>query len=494
MFFNTTNINGLNYYNTKQMEINNQYFYVKQLPTGCLSQYAYYIESNKEAVVIDPIRDIQQYIDLVKSRNATLKYVIDTHIHADFVSGYCDLAKKTGAQVVIGPKDEITFSHIRGDDGKILNLGEIDLKLIHTPGHTLESICILLINKKEGNKQEAVFTGDTLFVGDVGRPDLAVKSGKITKRDLTDHLFDSLKKLVVLDDNCKVMPGHGAGSACGKNLGSESYSTIGEQKTANYALKIKDKDEFYNALVEGLPLPPDYFFHDVSMNLNNDKIKTADEILALGKTGLVPEKVEELIKNPDYVIIDTRDSPDFVDGHVPSSINVPLKFNTAIWAASIIEVSKRIIVVCYAEKVEESILRLARTGMDNIDGYLKDGIEAWTNAGKSLATLKKVKPAEIPEHLNGSGKCTIVDVRNDNEIEAGTLQDAHFLHLDNVNKKAEENFDKNTTLFVMCRSGARAIVASSILQRQGYDVRVIEGGFVAAKEHGLKIKYPKLVK
>lgn len=474
------------------MEINNSHFYVKQLATGCLSQYAYYIESNNQAAIIDPLRDTRQYIDLLAERQAKLKYVIPTHIHADFVCGYWDLAQKTGAQIILGPKEEIKFEHLRGDDGKVFGLGDIELHIIHTPGHTLESISILLVNPKENNKQVAVFTGDTLFVGEVGRPDLAVKSGETTQRDLTDLLFDSLRKLMELDDNCVLMPGHGAGSSCGKNLGKESSSTIGEQKANNYALKIETKDELYNSLTHNLPTPPDYFFHDVYLNLHNDTILTTDQILEKAKNGLSVNNVQELLKDPNHIIIDTRDPPKFCESHIPHALNIPIKGNVAIWTASILEPTKKLIIVCDDENVEESIIRLTRTGMDNIVGYLNGGMDAWIAENNSTATIKAIKPTDIDGMLKDNEHCIVVDVRSTIEIEAGTLNNARFVDLKDIDKKAVDRLDKHAKLLILCRTGMRAVVACSLLQRQGYDVSFIEGGFVAVKDQGLDVVMPKL--
>lgn len=476
------------------MEINNPHFYVKQIATGCLSQYAYYVESNKQAAIIDPLRDTHQYTDLLATRGAQLKYVIPTHIHADFVCGYWDLAKKTGAQIILGPKEEISFEHLKGDDGKVFELGDVELQIIHTPGHTLESISILLVNRQENNKQEAVFTGDTLFVGDVGRPDLAVKSGEITSRDLTDLLFDSLRKLMQLNDDCILMPGHGAGSACGKNLGKESTSTIGAEKANNYALKIEAKEELYNSLTNGLPNPPEYFFHDVYLNLHNDQIESTEQILERAKIPVSVEKVQELLTNPEYIVIDTRDSPQFCASHIPNAVSVPIKGSVAIWTASIVEHTKKLVIVCDNEHLEESIIRLSRTGMDNIMGYLDGGMQAWLDASRPTSTIKSIKPLELDAYLQQNPNSLIVDVRNNIEIEAGTLNNARFLHLNDVNKKAIDHFDKDAQLLVICRTGMRSVIACSLLQRQGYDATSIEGGFVAAKDHGLDVITPNLSK
>lgn len=474
------------------MEVDKIQFYIKQIETGCLSHYAYYVESAKQAMVIDPLRDIKQYMDLASSRGAQIKYVACTHIHADFVSGYWDLAKKTGAEIVLGPTDEIAFKHIRADDGKIIVLGNVELQVIHTPGHTLESICLLLVNKNEGNIQEALFTGDTLFVGDVGRPDLAAKGSQVTKRDLTDHLFDSLRKLMQLSHDCIILPGHGAGSACGKNLGKESHSTIGIQKTSNYALKIEEKEEFYKALVTDLPTPPAYFFYDVNMNLHNNEIKAFDEILETGKKPLTPQTIKELSSNPDYIIIDTRDTQAFTKAHVPGAVNIPIKGSVAVWTATIVEPSIKLLLVCDLEHLEESITRLSRTGMDNTEGYLEGGIQNWIDLGYPTESIEGLKPVEIENLRNTDVNSMLLDVRNCSELSEGVLVDSTFLNLSFINKNAEEVLAKHRNMVVVCKSGARAVIACSLLKRKGYNVRFVEGGFIAAKEQGLEVIMPNI--
>lgn len=472
------------------MQILEKDFVVFQIPTPCLSQFAYYVESDGDAAIIDPLRDVSPYLEFLKARGVRLRYVIETHFHADYVAGHCALAEATGAEIIVGPNELAQFEHKKPDDGEVLRLGKIDLKVLHTPGHTLESICILLVNPNGDNKQEAVFTGDTLFVGDVGRPDLAVKSGEVSINDLARHLFTSINKLKQLDDTCKVLPAHGAGSPCGKNLSSRTYCTIGGQKESNHALQLIDPNEFCATVTSNITEPPQYFKYNVSLNMDNENVTETSDLLKFSKRKLMVDDITGLKDSQDYVVLDTRDTPSFEYTHIPGSVNVPLAGQFAIWAASVISPNKKIIIVCENNRIDETIIRLARTGLHNIHGYLDSGIESWIKAGQPLDSVQSVDANYLFNYLPGSRDSTILDVRNKNELEKGVIENSTLVNLNLLDNKADEHLFKEKEHFLVCAGGVRSVIGYSVLRNKGYDVKNIRGGFGHLVKAGFRIVKP----
>ncbi|MCB0380660.1 MAG: MBL fold metallo-hydrolase [Flavobacteriales bacterium] len=436
--------------------------YVEQLYTGCLAEAAYYIESNGEAAIIDPLRETFPYTELAEKRGAKIKYVFETHFHADFVSGHVDLAKKTGATIVYGPTATAGYKIHVGKDNEEFKIGNIKIKLLHTPGHTPESSTYLLID--EHGENHAIFSGDTLFLGDVGRPDLAIKSD-VTEKDLAGMLFDSLRnKIMPLADEVIVYPGHGAGSACGKNMSKETVGTIGEQKKTNYALReTMTKDEFVKELLHGILPPPQYFPKNAMMNKNG--YKSIDEVMA---AGLKPLSVDEFEKEKnDAIIIDTRTQGEFKDGFIPSSIFIGLNGQFAVWVGALItNLNQKIIIVSDEGKEEESVLRLARVGYDNCVGYLKGGFKAWANAGKPVETITSISALEL-EKIANAKPVHIIDVRKPTEYQSERLEQAESFPLDNINNWLN-HLDKNETKYLHCAGGYRSMIAISMLRKEGY--------------------------
>lgn len=434
--------------------------FVQQLYTACLSEAAYYIESNGEAAVIDPMRDIQVYLDLAKSRNATIKYIFETHFHADFVSGHLDLATKTDAQIVYGPGASTQFETIVAEDGQVFTLGSIELKVLHTPGHTLESSCFLLID--ENQNEHAVFTGDTLFVGDVGRPDLAVKTD-LTKEDLARMLYNSIhKKLMVLNNNTIVYPGHGAGSQCGKNLGKERFSSIGEQRSTNYALKVESEEEFIESVTSGLTLPPPYFPKNAV--LNKCGYRSLDDIIEQGDKPIRAKLFECATQHPKSIVIDTRSVASFSEGFIPGSIYIGLQGSFATWAGTLIEnLNHPILLVTDDGKEKESIVRLARVGFDRIIGYLEGGFTAWKDAGYDTATLQQQCPVDFSKDTNPKN---VLDVRTTSEFKSGHVENAIHLPLKSLAKNTAQ-LDPRKEYHIYCKSGYRSLIAASILYQNG---------------------------
>ena len=371
---------------------------VEQIYTGCLAQGAYYIESNGEAVVIDPLREVQPYIEKAEKDNAKIKYVLETHFHADFVSGHLDLAKKTGATIVFGPTAKPGFEAHVAEDGEILNVGNIQIKVIHTPGHTMESTCFLLID--ENGKETSLFTGDTLFIGDVGRPDLAQKViADLTQEKLAAHLYDSLhNKIIPLADDIIVYPAHGAGSACGKNMSKETTDTLGNQKKTNYALQPMSKEKFIDEVLDGLMPPPGYFPENVLMNIKG--YESIDEVLHKGTQALSPEAFETAANETDALLLDTRDAQTFSKGFIPNSINIGIDGNFAPWAGTLIpDIKQTILLIVDEGREEEIVTRLARVGYDNTIGYLKGGFEAWKKAGKETDAIESISVDELAKRM-----------------------------------------------------------------------------------------------
>lgn len=455
---------------------------IEQIYTGCLAQGAYYVESEGEAAVIDPLREVQPYLDRASNERAKIKYVFETHFHADFVSGHLDLAGKTGASIVFGPNAQTTFDAHIAKDGEEFKLGKVFIKVLHTPGHTMESSCFLLLD--ENRKPHAVFTGDTLFIGDVGRPDLAQKSD-LTMADLAGHLYDSLRnKLMTLPDETIVYPAHGAGSACGKNMSSETVSTIGAQKAANYALKAgMTKEEFIKEVTDGLLAPPKYFPQNVKMN--KEGYTSIDKVMQKAVHPFSPIAFEEAVNATGAVILDVRNETDFVKGFIPNAIFIGLDGQFAPWVGALItDVTQPIALVAPQEREKEAITRLSRVGFDNVIGYLDGGFEAWKNAGKEMDTMGSLNVEKFEKVFRMHSADSIMDVRRPGEYSAEHIKDADNFPLDYLNDFMSE-LDKNKEYFVHCAGGYRSVIAGSILKARGFDKIVnIEGGFKAIKELG----------
>lgn len=455
---------------------------IEQLYTGCLAQGAYYIESEGEVAIIDPLREVQQYVDKAKENNAKIKYILETHFHADFVSGHVDLAKATGATIVYGPGATTAYDIHSAKDGEELKLGKITIKVLHTPGHTLESVTYLLID--ENGKDHAIFSGDTLFLGDVGRPDLAIKSD-LTKEDLAAMLFDSLRnKIMPLADDVIVYPAHGAGSACGKNLSKETVGILGEQKKTNYALRADmTKDEFVKEVLDGIAPPPQYFAKNAMMNKMG--YDTFDSVLETGDVALSPEEFEALANHEAALVLDVRSQADYREAHIPNSIFIGLNGQFAPWVGALItDIKQPIVLVVPEGQSEEAVTRLSRVGYDNTLGYLKGGIDAWKKAGKDIETLDYVSAEELADKAKSS-KINILDVRKDGEYQSSHLEGVQHLSLDFINEKMNE-IDKDKSYYVHCAGGYRSVIAASILKARGFDKLIdVSGGFSAIEKTDL---------
>lgn len=457
---------------------------IEQIYTGCLAQGAYYIESDGEAAVIDPLREVQPYIEKAERRNAKIKYVFETHFHADFVSGHQDLAAKTGAKIVYGPTGmKLGFDAIIAEDNQVFTLGKIKIKLIHTPGHTMESSCYLLIN--EEGKEEAIFTGDTLFIGDVGRPDLAQKViAELTQDKLAAHLYDSLRnKLMPLSDDLIVYPAHGAGSACGKNMSKENSDTLGNQKKTNYALQEMTKEEFIKEVLTGLTPPPAYFPQNVMMNIQG--YDSIDAVLERGIRPLSPVEFETAANETGALILDTRDPQVFAKGFVPNSVNIGIDGSFAVWVGAMIpDVKQEILVITDERKEEEVITRLARVGYDHALGYLKGGIEAWKGAGHEVDQITQVTVEELAKIKEHNPEINILDVRKNSEYLSEHVMDSENAPLDYINDSMLK-VNKDKTYYVHCAGGYRSMIFNSALRARGYDNLIdIAGGFKEIKESG----------
>lgn len=455
---------------------------IEQIYTGCLAQGAYYIESEGEAAVIDPLREVQPYIEKAERRNAKIKYVFETHFHADFVSGHKDLAAKTGAKIVYGPTGmTLGFDAVVAEDNQEFTLGKMKIRVIHTPGHTMESVCYLLIN--EEGKEEAIFTGDTLFIGDVGRPDLAQKVIKdLTQEKLAAHLYDSLRtKLMPLSDDLIVYPAHGAGSACGKNMSKETSDTLGNQKKTNYALQPMTKEEFVKEVLTGLTPPPAYFPQNVMMNIQG--YDSIDEVLERGVRPLTPAEFEAAANETGAMILDTRDAQVFAKGFVPNSINIGIDGSFAVWVGAMIpDLKQEILVVAEEGREEEVITRLARVGYDYAIGYLGGGFKAWKESGHEVDSITSITVDELAKIKEGDPKIHILDVRKNSEYLSEHVVDAENAPLDYINDSMLK-VDKNKTYYVHCAGGYRSMVFNSILRARGYDNLIdVAGGFKAIKE------------
>lgn len=447
--------------------------YVKQIYTGCLSESAYFIESDGEAGVIDPLRDTDAYLELAKERNVTIKYIFETHFHADFVSGHLDLSKKTNAPIIYGPEANTNFKSYNAKDGEQFKIGNIFLQAIHTPGHTLESTCYLLFD--ENKKPYCIFTGDTLFVGDVGRPDLS--SGNMSKEELAAVMYDTIQnKILPLSDDILVYPAHGPGSSCGKNLGPDIFSTIGEQKKTNYALKTKSKEQFVKDVTDGLGEAPIYF--SVNAQINKDGY---DDLALLKDKGLKPLSIKDVKKRikEDIILLDTRNAAQFTSGYVPSSIFIGLEGRFAEWAGALLPFDRSIILITEKGKEEETLIRLARVGFDKVEGYLKGGFEAWQKAGEPVDMIIDIEADELAMDVLHDPRVTVVDVRKENEFAEGHVKDALHLPLHEMTDIAQiAGLDDNQNLYLHCAGGYRSVIAASLIKRQGiHNVRNVLGGW-----------------
>ncbi|MDX1684584.1 MAG: MBL fold metallo-hydrolase [Saprospiraceae bacterium] len=451
---------------------------VEQIYTGCLAEAAYYIESKGEAVIIDPLRETKPYMEMLEKRGTKLKYILETHFHADFVSGHIDLAKKTGATIVYGPNAETSYDIYSAKDGEELKVGDITIKVLHTPGHTLESTTYLLLDEK--GEDYAIFTGDTLFLGDVGRPDLAIKQGELTKEDLAGMLYESLRnKIMPLDDDIIVYPAHGAGSACGKNLSSETWGYLGDQKRSNYALrKDMSKEEFVKEVTAGLTPPPQYFAKNAMMNKSG--YESIDEVLEKGNVALSPEEFENLVEQHGALMLDTRNEFDFAKEHIPNSIFIGIDGSFAPWVGALItDIEQPIVIVAPEGREEEVVMRLSRVGYDNTLGYLKGGIEAWKEAGKEVDNVSGVTADELAEKMNGEIDGDILDVRKPTEYLSQHIKGAINFPLDYINSNMDR-LEKDKKYFLHCLGGYRSMITASILKSRGYhDLVDIKEGWEA---------------
>jgi hydroxyacylglutathione hydrolase len=454
---------------------------VEQIYTGCLAQGAYYIESNGEAVVIDPLREVEPYIQKAERNNAKIKYVLETHFHADFVSGHLDLSKKTGAPIIYGPNAKPEFEAHVAKDGEEFKVGNVTLKVLHTPGHTMESTSYLL--KDEDGKDVALFSGDTLFIGDVGRPDLAQKLvTDLTQEKLAGYLFDSLRnKIMPLDNDIIVYPAHGAGSACGKNMSKETTDTLGHQKETNYALRANmTKEEFIKEVTTGLVAPPAYFPLNVMMNIQG--YDSIDKVLERGQHALSPEAFEAAANETSALILDTRDPQTFAKGFVPNAINIGIDGSFAPWVGAMIpDIKQEILLVTDEGREEEVITRLARVGYDFTIGYLKDGFNSWKNASKEVDHITSISADELAAIMSKE-KVNVLDVRKKSEYLSEHVIDAENAPLDFINDSMAQ-IDKNKTYYVHCAGGYRSMIFNSTLRARGFDNLVdVKGGFKEIKE------------
>ena len=456
---------------------------VEQIYTGCLAQGAYYIESNGEAAVIDPLREVAPYIQKAARNGASIKYVFETHFHADFVSGHLDLSKKTGAPIIYGPNANPAFEAVIAKDGQEFKVGELTLRVLHTPGHTLESTCYLLLDQQ--GTPHALFSGDTLFIGDVGRPDLAQKvASDLTQEKLAGFLFDSLRnKVMPLPDSVIVYPAHGAGSACGKNMSKETSDTLGNQKKSNYALRAEmTKVEFIKEVTEGLATPPAYFPLNVMLNIQG--YDSIDKVLERGQHGLSPHAFETAANETGALILDTRAPQTFAAGFVPNSINIGIDGQFAPWVGAMIpNIKQEILLVCDEGREEEVITRLARVGYDFTIGYLKGGFAAWKQAGKEIDQIQSVD-ADLLAAIQEKEPVNILDVRKKSEYQSEHIANVENLPLDFINE-AMNQIDKNKTYYVHCAGGYRSMIFTSILRARGFDKLIeVKGGYKAIKDSG----------
>lgn len=458
---------------------------IEQIYTGCLAQGAYYIEDGGECAIIDPLREVSPYLERAQKDDVRIKYVFETHFHADFVSGHVTLAEKTGATIVYGPLANPTFEAHIAKDGEEFSIGSLTIRVLHTPGHTMESSCYLLLDA-EGN-EKAIFTGDTLFLGDVGRPDLAQKAASMTQEDLAGMLFDSLReKIMPLPDTLTVYPAHGAGSACGKNMMKETVDTLGNQKKMNYALRADmTREEFIAEVTDGLLPPPGYF--PLNVKMNKEGYASIDQVLSDGMTPLSPETFLIKAEESEALVLDVRDRFAFADSHIPGSIFIGLDGSFAPWVGElIVDVKQPLLLVVADGKEEEAITRLSRVGFDNVLGYLNGGIEAWKSAGKEIDSVESITAEEMQSRMS-DGNIPVVDVRKVSEYEAEHVEEATNVTLSNLANEMAR-IPQEGAFFIHCAGGYRSVIAASILKSKGYHQGVnIEGGFKAMKETGLPV-------
>jgi glyoxylase-like metal-dependent hydrolase (beta-lactamase superfamily II)/rhodanese-related sulfurtransferase len=451
--------------------------FIQQLYTKCLSEAAYYVESNGEAAVIDPLRDIDAYLELAKERNATIKYIFETHFHADFVSGHLDLAKVTGAPIIYGPNATTKFPIRKTTDSEIIPLGELCFEVLHTPGHTLESTCYLL--KDATDKPHCVFTGDTLFVGDVGRPDLAQKGVDLTMEDLAGMLYDSIqRKLMPLSDEVTVYPAHGPGSACGKSLGPNTFSTIGDEKATNYAMKATSKAAFIKQVTDGIAPPPQYF--PINARINKEGYDPLDAVIEKGMQSLSITDFKSAIQE-NTILLDTRPATEFTSGFVPGSISIGLEGRFAEWAGGLLPFDAPMLLITETGKEKESIVRLARVGFDKIEGHLQGGYEAWANAGEEIDLIIDVEADELLMDLPHDPNLIVVDVRKESEFETDHLKEAVNMPLNGLTDPGSmANIEDHQNLYIHCAGGYRSVIAASLFKRQGFhQIRNVLGGWSA---------------
>ena len=458
---------------------------VEQLYTGCLAQGAYYIESNGEAAIVDPLRTVDGYIEMAEERGAKIKYIFETHFHADFVSGHVTLAKATGAPIIYGPTANTDFDSLIAEDGQEFKLGDVTIKVLHTPGHTMECSCFLL--KDENGEDHSLFSGDTLFLGDVGRPDLAQKAATMTQEELAGILFDSLRnKVMTLADEVIVYPGHGAGSACGKNMSSETVGSIGNEKATNYALRADmTKEEFVKELTNGLQAPPAYF--PLNVKMNKEGYVDFDQVLSRSENGLSVEAFEAAANETGAVMLDTRHQSIFSKGFVPKSTFIGVDGGFAPWVGALIkDVKQPILLIAEEDRREEVITRLSRVGFDNVIGYLEGGFEAWKTAGKEVDSFESISAEDLSK-IQSNDDCKIVDVRKPVEYAAEHIDGACTAPLDDLNNYLEK-FDANKTNYVHCLGGYRSVIAISILKARGiHNVVDVLGGFRAIEKADFKL-------
>ena len=453
---------------------------VEQIYTGCLAQGAYYIHSNGEAAIIDPLREVSPYIERAEKDGVKIKYIFETHFHADFVSGHLTLAEKTGATIIFGPNANPKFdAHIAADNEEF-TLGNVKIKVLHTPGHTMESSTYLLLD--ENGKEHAIFTGDTLFLGDVGRPDLAQKAANLTMEELAGHLYDSLRtKIMPLPNDVTVYPAHGAGSACGKNMMKETVDTLGNQKKVNYALRANmTKEEFITEVIDGLLPPPAYF--PLNVKMNKEGYESIDKVVSDGLKELSPAEFEVVANEANALMLDVRSAGDYANSHIPNSIFIGLDGSFAPWVGElIVDVKQPIILIAPEGREEEAVVRLARVGFDNTMGFLKGGVEAWKTQGKEVEKVHSIDAEEFATAYKENG-LAIYDVRKTNEYQSEHIQDALNTPLGNLNDHLAE-FPKEAEFYLHCAGGYRSMIASSLLKARGYHNMIeIKGGFKAIKQ------------
>ena len=462
---------------------------IKQIYTGCLAQGSYYIKCNGEAAIIDPLREVQQYIDMAEKDGVTIKYIFETHFHADFVSGHVTLAEKTGAQIVYGPSAETSFDSLIAKDGQKFKLGRVEIEAIHTPGHTMESTCYL-VRDKHGN-EHSIFSGDTLFLGDVGRPDLAQKATDMTQEGLAGILFDSLReKIMVLDDDVIIYPGHGAGSACGKNMSKETVGSIGVERATNYALREDmTRNEFIGKVTEGLAKPLEYFGFNIQMNKHG--YKSIDEVIDNGTNMLTPEEFEAAANNAEATVLDVRTRTQFVSGFIPRSTYIGLDGGFAPWVGELlVDVSKPLLLIVENGREVEAITRLSRVGFDNVIGILDGGLESWKEAGKEVDRIETVTAEELAKLIDSNSNTKVFDVRKPNEFNSEHVTIANHAPLSQLGEHYSD-FPKTGPFYLHCGSGYRSVIANSMMKARGIHngVEVVGGWSAIVKTEILKSEF-----